>query len=1169
MSEDLGMALSTISRFLNGKPVDYGTFLEICDRLSLDWRVVADSSPTQDLDLTQALDLSSAPALLDPSSTPIQDWGEAIDIDLFCGREAELSLLKETILTERCRLVMLLGIGGVGKTYLATKLAQAICSEFDAVIWRSVRNAPPLEALLQDLVPFLSWQQDMTPTVDRLLHWLRTHRCLLILDNMETILSNDQSGQYRAGYENYGNLLRQIGQTQHSSCLLITGREKPTDIGILESNRLVTRSIVLRGSSAAATAMIKAKKLIGSSESIRQLSQYYDNNPLVLRLVSTSIQSLFEGDIERFLEEEVFVFNSLRRLLDQQFERLSSLEQTILYWLAINREWTTVAELQDDIWPSVSRSDIFEALESLSWRSLIETRSGQCTQQPVIMEYVTERLIQTVYENLETLGMHEGSDENTPLSLNVSAMKNSLLLCTHALSKTTTKDYVRASQQRMNLTPLADKIRSTLIQQQFISSAIQTVLSNLKQILSGYGAGNILNLARSLSIDLSNYDFSKLAIWQADLVDTMLNGVNFTAANFRHCQFNGTFGGVTTVALSPDNTLMALADHLGNIHLWQLEDNQYLRTFRGHTDWVYSVAFSPDGQYLVSGSGDSHLKLWAISNSVCIKTFKGHSQLAMSAVFSPDGQQIASGSSDQTIKLWDLQSGQCQRTLVGHTGALRNVVFSEDGRTLASGSIDQTIRFWDRQSGHCFKTIESPNHGIWEIDFSPNGQLLVSGGNDQTVRIWNVQTGACIRTLTGHQNSVWTVAFDPSGNRIVSGSYDGVIKIWNVHSGECEKSLLGHTSWMWSVVFSKDGKTLYSSNQDRTVRIWNAQTGYCLRTLSGYTNTIWSLAFSANEKTLASGSHDKNIRLWNLVGTDLAEGSVAEQKCSQTIPQNSPVLDLSFFPNSEFLASAGGIAAAELNVWDLNSQRLLRKLEGHSSVVRAVAIHPDGDRIASAGADRVIKLWSLKNGLCLKTLAGHKDLIWTLRFSHDGTMLASAGLEGAVKLWDFEGGTCLKTLEGHKDQTVAIAFSKDDRLLGSVSVDTTIKLWNLQTDQCDRTLTGHTAPVVAIAFSPTQPVVASGSFDGSIKIWDMDSGQCIRTLQEHSQTVSTLDFSPNGKILASGGEDSVIRLWDTQSWQCGQTIPLPGPYEGMNISGATGLSEAQKLALKTLGAAIN
>ncbi|MEM1278767.1 MAG: BTAD domain-containing putative transcriptional regulator, partial [Cyanobacteria bacterium P01_H01_bin.152] len=163
------------------------------------------------------------------------DWGEAPDIRFFYGRSTEINVLKSWVTLDRSRLIVLLGMGGIGKTTLAAKVAQEVQSEFDCLIWRSLRNAPPLETLLTDLIPFLSHQQDTACSVARLMHWLRQSRCLVVLDNCETILKEgERAGQFRPGYENYGDLMQVIGQGNHQSCLVLTSREKPAEISAFE-----------------------------------------------------------------------------------------------------------------------------------------------------------------------------------------------------------------------------------------------------------------------------------------------------------------------------------------------------------------------------------------------------------------------------------------------------------------------------------------------------------------------------------------------------------------------------------------------------------------------------------------------------------------------------------------------------------------------------------------------------------------------------------------------------------------------------------------------------------------------------------------------------------------------------------------------------------------------
>jgi len=326
-----------------------------------------------------------------PQIQTATDWGEAIDVSTFHGRVEEIEQLTQWIIQDRCRLIALVGMGGMGKSALATKVSQLLQGQFEFVIWRSLRNAPPLETLLSELVPFLSNQQDIQAKPERLLYWLQTHRCLMILDNQETILqAGNCAGYYQANFTNYGDLFQLLGESSHQSCILLTSLEKSTEVGTFEDLNGAVRSLFLKGSWEVSLAVIGSKQLVGTDAEKHQLCEIYNCNPLALKMVAASIQSLLDGKITAFLQEKIWVFNGIRRLLNRQFERLSSVEQTIMYWLAINREWTAIAQLQADIVPTVSRASLLESLESLTWRSLIEKRSGEYTQQPLVMGYVTD-----------------------------------------------------------------------------------------------------------------------------------------------------------------------------------------------------------------------------------------------------------------------------------------------------------------------------------------------------------------------------------------------------------------------------------------------------------------------------------------------------------------------------------------------------------------------------------------------------------------------------------------------------------------------------------------------------------------------------------------------------------------------------------------------------------
>ncbi|MBD2168847.1 NACHT domain-containing protein [Calothrix membranacea FACHB-236] len=377
LAYDMGLSLTTVSKFLTGKPVFYGTFEEICRKLNLDWREIS------------TCDFESA----FPKTTinkKSQDWGTAPDVSVFYNCTQEIAQLESWILQHHCRLLTILGMGGVGKTILAAKVAKQIQGEFDYVIWRSLRQAPSFERIISDLLSFLSNHQETKPDINRLIHYLRTSRCLIILDNLETVLDIGHTDKYRPDYEGYGDLIRVLGKTEHKSCVILTTREKTVEMNFLERGNLTVSSLKLFGSFEVAFFILQSYRLLGTDEHKYKLCNLYANNPLTMRLLANTIIDLFNEDISKFIEQNNLLFSGVRWLLDQQFHRLSSLEKQVMRWLQTNQELTTIGYLQTKIVPTVSQAKLLDALESLMRRSLIETDVHGYTQLPIVMAYVKE-----------------------------------------------------------------------------------------------------------------------------------------------------------------------------------------------------------------------------------------------------------------------------------------------------------------------------------------------------------------------------------------------------------------------------------------------------------------------------------------------------------------------------------------------------------------------------------------------------------------------------------------------------------------------------------------------------------------------------------------------------------------------------------------------------------
>ncbi|WP_445628359.1 WD40 domain-containing protein [Nostoc sp. DSM 114167] len=1090
------------------------------------------------------------------SSNTRLDWGEAIFNSAFYGRIEELITLEQWILNENCQLVALLGIGGIGKTALSVKFAQKIQDNFEYVIWRSLREAPPVKIILGNLIQFLSDEQEtennlpesFSDRVSRLLYYLQNYRCLVFLDNAESILrSGSRAGLYREGYEEYGELLRRVGEATHQSCLVLTSREKPREIAFLEGQALPVRSLPLSGLKVAeGQEILKLKGLSAAEDEWKVMIERYAGNPLALKIVATTIQHIFDGNITDFLQQDTAVFGDIRDILEQQFERLSDLEKEIMYWLAINREPMTLPELRDDIISQVPQAKLLEAVESLGRRSLIEKatptlieKTGSLfTLQPVVMEYVTSSFIEIVCEEIIT--------------------QNLDVFTSKALIKATAKEYVRDTQIRLIVKPVINGLLTVFRSKKNLENHLAQILTTLRDISpleQSYTAGNVFNLLSDLETDLSGYDFSYLTIWQADLQNVKLYNANFAHAHLAKCVFVETFGGIFSVAFSPNGKLLATGDTNGEIRLYEVANSQQLLTCKGHAGWVWSVSFSPDGQVLASGSNDQTIKLWDTSTGECFKTLKGHSGGVRSVTFSPDSQVIASGSDDQTVKLWNTTTGKCVKTLQEVGCSIWSVAFSPKDYILASGNDDYTMRLWDINSSSCIYILEGHTQRVYSVAFSPDGNTLASGSHDQTVKLWDISTAQCFKTLQGHTDLVHSVTFSLDGNALISCGDDQTVKVWDFDTGECLKTLQGHRSRIWSLAICINQNICASSSDDQTVKLWNISTGRCIKTLQSFNNGIWSVVVSPDGKIIASGSYDQTVTLW-----DITTG-----KCLKILRgHTNRVTSVTFSADNHFIVS--GSEDRTLRLWDLNTGKCLKILRGHTNRVTSVTFSADSHFIASGSDDQTVMVWDVSTGQCLNTLREHSGRTWSVAFSPNSHILASGSHDRTVKLWDVHTGRCLQTLQGHTDWIYSVTFSADGSTLASGSGDQTIKLWDVSTGGCLGTLQGHTNSVYSVAFSADGCILASGSGDQTVKLWDVDTGNCLRTLSGHTRWVWSVGFSPNGQSVVSCSEDETIKVWDVETGACLKTLRSKSPYEGMNITSITGLTESQKDTLKALGA---
>jgi WD40 repeat protein len=1119
-----GLKLWDLLAEVFGEPVKKNTFKSVV-LAHLDAEKKYSSSPISPVNPDIYVDLEDAPD----------------EIDLH-GREERISTLRQLILDDGYRLIFLLGIGGIGKTALSVALVRQIQSNFDYVIWLSIRESPPLNRILTDLIKVLSSQQELDiPTstnnqIRSIIQYLNRFRCLIILDNAESIMDNGiHHDRYLPEHEDYGALFDKVATSKHQSCLIVTSRNKPASIAKLQGKSKPVECLFLEGlTTTAAQSILQDNELEGSANEAMQIADIYSGHPLALNLVANCIQELFGGNMANFLSESNPIFEDISQMLDEQFDRLSDSEKSILFWLAIDREPVLLEELVGDMLPPLSQSIVQNDLHSLIRLSLVQRKDKGFTLENVIMEYVIDRLIRTVDLELQT---------------------GELLFFNHyALLKATAKDHVREAQIRFILKPISSHFTNLDTQ---LANTLATI-RNSPDLAGGYATGNLINLLCCLNIDLSQYDFSELTIRQAYLQGAIARNVNFAGAKLSKTFFTQDFGIVFSIAYSADGKYMASGHGDGVISLWDVATGQEILNCAGHTGRVYSLAFNATSDLLASSSDDRSVRLWKVSNGDCLKNLLGHSASVGTVAFHPSGEILASGSEDNSIRIWDISSGACLKILEGHTNHIWSVAFSPAGEILASGSFDSSAKIWDTRNWACIKTFVGHSGGITSVAFSPSDPILATGSHDKSVRLWSIEQGACLNILSAHQDRVWSVAFNPTGDLLASGSYDNTVRLWDVNTGTCINKLTDHTNWVRSVAFHPTKGLLASGSYDTTIRIWNIENGKCLYTFQGYQVSVCSLAIQPQGHTLASGSDDRTIRLWDLSTKTLR---------NTLWGHGGWIYAIAFAPSGELLASGSADKTAKL--WNIRSGACLNTLQGHDGWIYSVAFNPAGDLLASGSADKTLRLWNTDNGACLSILQGHTGTVGAVAFSPSGKLLVSGSQDRSIRVWDVRSGVCLKTLQGHTDQIWSIAISPDGNTIASCSFDKTIRLWEIDSGKCLQILTGHLNCLLTVAFSPTGQMLVSGGYDAIVKLWDLQTGECISTLEGHHNWIRSVLFTPDGQTIVSGSQDQTIKLWQTETGECMETMRAPRPYEQMNITGISGLTTAETETLKLLGAIDN
>jgi WD40 repeat protein/tRNA A-37 threonylcarbamoyl transferase component Bud32 len=479
-------------------------------------------------------------------------------------------------------------------------------------------------------------------------------------------------------------------------------------------------------------------------------------------------------------------------------------------------------------------------------------------------------------------------------------------------------------------------------------------------------------------------------------------------------------GNVHSLCFSPDGTLLAAGQSAlagrtvsktvlqpngdpawHSIQIMDVSSGRIRTPDFSHEDYIHCLEFSRDGRMLASTGGrDRTARLWDPETGAELGRLLHEDKNVIAARFLPDRHTLATlvndGEGPNSVRFWNVATKALQAKPLELGLAAQALAVAPDGETLALGCLDSLVRV--RRLVPFEESVALTGHEkeAWGVAFAPDGRTLASSSDDHTVKLWDVETGKERRRLEGHDSLVSCVAYSPDGRWLATGDYHNDLKLWN-EAGSVQATLRGHEAPVRCLAFSPDGRTLASGGKDKTLRLWDVAERRQHRVLMSHTDGVRAVTFSPDGAMLASASNDQTVRLWDVSsGRLLASLEHPGQMWAEAV-QPGQIWSVAFHPSGKRLAT--GDKSGLIFIWNLEEQKQLVTLRGHSLGVRSLAFSPDGRTLVSGSEDRTIRVWQAATGnelVCLKDLPHEVN---SVAFSRDGKYLAAALHDGSVRLW--------------------------------------------------------------------------------------------------------------------------------------------------------------------------
>ncbi|XP_065314583.1 coatomer subunit beta'-like isoform X2 [Gordionus sp. m RMFG-2023] len=420
---------------------------------------------------------------------------------------------------------------------------------------------------------------------------------------------------------------------------------------------------------------------------------------------------------------------------------------------------------------------------------------------------------------------------------------------------------------------------------------------------------------------------------------------------------------VKCIDLHPTESWMMASLYNGQIHIWNYESQQLIKTFEVCDLPVRVAKFISRKNWIVCGADDMNIRIYNYNTLERLNMFEAHSDYVRSIAVHPSQPYILTSSDDMLIKLWDWdKKWVCSQVFEGHSHYVMQVVFNpKDNNIFASASLDRTLKVWQLGSNVPNFTLDGHEKGVNCVDYYPGGEkpYLISGADDRMVKIWDYQNKTCVQTLEGHAQNISCVVFHPDLPIIMTGSEDGTVKIWHTNTYRLENTLNYGMERVWAIACQRGSNSIALGYDDGSILLKLGREEPAV-SMDGTGKIIWakhSLIQQANVKALAE----------NLEGSGNEKEGEAVIKDGQILP---------------------------LNAKDMGSCEIFPQFITHSPNGRFVTVCGDGEYI-------IYTSMALRN----KSFGSGLEFVWGLQDQY-----ALRENSGSVKVFNknFKEQTCIK-----------------------------------------------------------------------------------------------------------------------------------------------------------------